>query len=39
MTTLRALIAYPVAAVLVFAIMYANAPGNTLRNAWKDWRR
>lgn len=38
MTTLRALIAYPVAAVLVFAILYANAPGNTLRNWWRSLR-
>lgn len=38
MTTLRAILAYPVASVLVFAILYANAPGYPLRNAWKDWR-
>jgi hypothetical protein len=39
MTRFRALLAYPIAYALVFAVMYAQAPGYPLKNAWNDWRR
>jgi hypothetical protein len=39
MTRLRAILAYPLAALCVFAIFYAQAPGKPLTNAWNDWRR
>ena len=38
MTLLRAILAYPIASALVFAVMYGQAPGYPLRNWWKDRR-
>lgn len=39
MTRLRTILAYPIAYALIWSIMYGQAPGYPLKNAWKDWRR
>lgn len=33
------LIAYPIAYALIWSVMYGQAPGYPLKNAWNDWRR
>jgi hypothetical protein len=38
MTRLLAILAYPIAYVLVFGIFYAQAPGKPLVNWWRSRR-